>query len=211
MADDKVRSYLPLVDFLSEIAGPNSEVVLFDVREAQGSLVAIRNGVISGRKEGSPLSDFALGILRRGRREGKNFISNYLGKSGGSGKVIKSSTFFIRASDGEIIGMLGINSDLTAFSHVHRILGDMLDADEIQPDDRGESIMDTALSVIEQVIGGYAPDPTKMTTDEKKEAVEALQEKGVFLIKGTVSEVASRLEVSEQTIYRYLKDASPDL
>ncbi|WP_238558869.1 helix-turn-helix domain-containing protein [Yersinia pestis] len=41
--------------------------------------------------------------------------------------------------------------------------------------------------------------------DEKKEIVKKLNEKGVFLLKGAVAEVAMRLETSEQTIYRYLK------
>ena len=45
-----------------------------------------------------------------------------------------------------------------------------------------------------------------MTTEEKKEIVEELNAKGVFLLKGTVAEVAQRLDVSEQTIYRYLKN-----
>jgi predicted transcriptional regulator YheO len=44
-----------------------------------------------------------------------------------------------------------------------------------------------------------------MTPEEKKELVDALNDRGVFLLKGVVSEVADRLEVSEQTIYRYLK------
>ena len=42
-------------------------------------------------------------------------------------------------------------------------------------------------------------------TDEKKDVVDALDAHGVFLLKGIVSEVAPSLDVSEQTIYRYLK------
>ena len=51
----------------------------------------------------------------------------------------------------------------------------------------------------------YSPFRDNSITVEKKEVVDALNDRGVFLLKGVVSEVASRLDVSEQTIYRYLK------
>ena len=105
--------------------------------------------------------------------------------------------------------MLGINTDLSALSEAHRILGQMLGVSGV--DDGSESgggrisIRETVLSVIERVIGTYGADPARMTTEEKKDVVDALNAHGVFLLKGIVSEVASRLDVSEQTIYRYLK------
>ncbi|MDR0649326.1 MAG: PAS domain-containing protein [Synergistaceae bacterium] len=204
----KVRQFIPLVDFIAEALGPNSEVVLHDTGDLERSLVAIRNGALSGREVNSGMSEFAREILSEGERTGKQFISNYLGKSYSGSKFLKSSTFFIRDEDDKIIGMLGINTDLSALSEVHRILGQMLDVGAIGETGAEEgniSIRETVLAVIDQVIGLYDTDPARMTTDEKKNAVDALNEKGVFLLKGTVSAVASRLEVSEQTIYRYLK------
>lgn len=209
-AEERVRSYLPLVDFLAEVAGPNTEVVLHDVRDREHSLVAIRGEQLSGREVGAPMTDFASHILKHGRHQGKNYITNYLGKAGSSGKFLKSSTFFIRDEAGEIVGMLGINTDLSAVSEVHRILGNMLAVDEsatngVSEREDGPSIKEMVYGVMEQVLNAYAVDPSRMTTEEKKEVVDALNERGVFLLKGIVAEVASRLEVSEQTIYRYLK------
>ena len=212
-SQEKVRSYLPLVDFLAEITGPYSEVVLHDVRNKEHSLVAIRNGQLSGREVGAPMTDFAAHVLRHGKHEGKDYITNYLGKAGSNGKFLKSSTFFIRDDDGEIIGMLGINTDLSVMSEVHRLLGEFLAVDESASNGLGASeqeeptpsVREMVYTVIEQVMSTYAVDPSRMTTEEKKEVVDVLNEKGVFLLKGTVAEVASRLEVSEQTIYRYLK------
>jgi predicted transcriptional regulator YheO len=207
-SEEKIHSFLPLVDFFAEISGPNSEVVLHDVRNKEHSLVAIRNGGISGREVGSPMSMFAMSVLRKGTRGGEAFITNYLGGMDGSGKFLKSSTFFIRDDDGEIIGMLGINTDLSNIVEVHRILGQILAVDEIavsEVDEKGGSIRETVLGVVDRVIEGYGADPSRMTTEEKKEAVDTLNQKGVFLLKGIVAEVASRLDVSEQTIYRYLR------
>lgn len=209
--EEKVRSYLPLVDFLAEILGPTVEVVLHDVRNREHSLMAIRNGSLSGRDVGAPMSDFASQILRHAKNDDRNFITNYLGKAGSDGKFLKASTFFIRDEDGEVIGMLGVNMDLSEFSRAHKLLGQMLAVEEIKGgeplDALGEaaSIRDMVADVIDQVLNEYAVDPARLTTEEKKNIVENLNEKGVFLLKGTVADVATRLDVSEQTIYRYLK------
>ena len=48
--------------------------------------------------------------------------------------------------------------------------------------------------------------PSRMLMEEKKEVVKAFKESGIFLIKGAVTEVAAQLEVSKQTIYRYLNE-----
>ncbi|MDR0654150.1 MAG: PAS domain-containing protein [Synergistaceae bacterium] len=207
--DDRLYWLIPFIDFIAEVVGPNSEVVLHDTGDLERSLVAIRNGSLSGREAGSRMSEFAREILREGQRTGKQFISNYLGKSYGGGKFLKSSTFFIRDSKDEIIGMIGINTDLSAVSEAHRILGQMLEVGGIEensePGGERASIRETVLSVIEEVIGAKGADPMRMTLEEKKNIVCELNAQGVFLLKGTVAEVASRLDVSEQTIYRYLK------
>ena len=211
-SEERVRNYLPLVDFLAEILGPNSEVVLHDVRDKEHSLVAIRNGQLSGREVGEPMTDFAAHVLEHGMHDGRNYLTNYLGKAGSKGKFLKSSTYFIRNDQGEIVGMLGINTDLSAISEAHRLLGQFLaldvadgaarDAEESEAD---PTIEEMVYGVIEQVMASYGVDRARLTPDEKRTIVEILNEKGVFLLKGTVADVAARLEVSEQTIYRYLK------
>lgn len=175
--------------------------------------MAIRNGQISGREIGAPMSDFAARVLSQGKREGKNFLTNYIGKAGSSGKFLKSSTYFIRDDDGEIIAMLGINSDISVFSEMHRVLARVLAVEDALDDtsengDNGDkkfSVKEMVGAVMDQVLNARVVDASRMTGEEKKEVVDALNEKGVFLLKGTVAEVAQRLEVSEQTVYRYLK------
>lgn len=212
-ADDIIRSYLSFVDFLAEIAGAHSEVVLHDLRDKEHSLVAIRNGHLSGREAGAPLTDFALKMLTHAQKDGKQFMTNYLGKAGTDGKFLKSSTFFIRDDSGEIIAMLGINSDLSAFKDFYNLLGRFMsinemesqDVDVNQDPDFEPSIKEMVYSVIDQVIASCGIDASRMTTEEKKKIVDELDEKGVFLLRGTIPEVAQRLDVSEQTIYRYLR------
>lgn len=214
--DEKLSSYIPLVDFIAEIACPNSEVVLHDVRKKEQSLMAIRNGQISGRVVGVSMTDFATRLLNQGIHEGKDFLTNYIGKAGSSGKFLKSSTYFIRDDNGDIIGMLGINTDVSVISDMHRILAQILAVEDVlsdsgdsheNSDSGGEnfSVQQMVDSVMDQVLNTYVIDASHMTGEEKKKVVDILNEKGVFLLKGTVATLAQRLEVSEQTIYRYLK------
>ena len=44
-----------------------------------------------------------------------------------------------------------------------------------------------------------------MTTDEKTQIMKALDECGIFNIRGSVQEVAKKLQMSEPSIYRYIK------
>ena len=60
-------------------------------------------------------------------------------------------------------------------------------------------------SVLERVLSACKAAPSRLTAREKREVVEELNARGVFLLKGVVTEVARRLSVSEQTVYRYLK------
>ena len=46
----------------------------------------------------------------------------------------------------------------------------------------------------------------RMLPEEKRQVVANLNQKGAFFLKGAVGLVARRLGVSEQTIYRYLRE-----
>jgi len=45
-----------------------------------------------------------------------------------------------------------------------------------------------------------------MNPGEKKQIIKELNEKGIFRIKGGIAEVCRHLQISEATLYRYLKD-----
>ena len=50
--NETVRRFLPMVDFLEQILGKNSEIVLHDFSDIDHAIVDIRNGIVSGRKVG---------------------------------------------------------------------------------------------------------------------------------------------------------------
>jgi predicted transcriptional regulator YheO len=83
------------------------------------------------------------------------------------------------------------------------IIGTLTNKD--QPiEDLHTSIEGLTTSIILKTLSGLDIPPDRMSQDEKVDIVRKLNDQGVFLIKGAVTEVASHLKTSEATVYRYL-------
>lgn len=115
--NETVRRFLPMVDFLEQILGKNSEIVLHDFSDPDHAIVDIRNGIVSGRKVGGPATDLALKIMHDPKYRDLPFITGYEGRGAG-GKTLESATFFIREDD-EIVGMLCVNTDLSTVRSIN--------------------------------------------------------------------------------------------
>jgi predicted transcriptional regulator YheO len=117
-----------------------------------------------------------------------------------------------------LIGMLCINYDQ---SKCKSIIEDIQNLFQILPQTSGnsekanpdatdsvetfpESIADMITSILHSVLHHSNIPRERLTQKEKIEIVNILHQKGVFLLKGAVSETAAQLCSSEATIYRYL-------
>ncbi|MFJ5716313.1 transcriptional regulator [Neobacillus sp. NPDC093127] len=217
----QLQPYIPLVEFLGSVMGNQCEVVLHNVRNIENSIVAIKNGHISNRKIGGSLTDLALKILKNKSYVEKDYLINYSGKTQ-DGKIVRSSTYFIKDEIGNVVGMLCFNMDLSIMvetrnlldsliNATHKVPSNGLDLNGKTPSDIGNpiedlhtSIEDLTTSIILNTLSEANIPPDRMSADEKIEIVKQLNEKGVFLIKGAVSEVSVHLKTSEATVYRYL-------
>lgn len=212
---EKLKQYIPMVNFIAQINGKNCEVVLHDVTNPENSIIEIVNNHISGRKVNGPLTDLALGIIKKKAYKHKDYIDNYKATTKNN-KVLRSSSYFIKDEDGELIGMICINIDVTDMVKTRELLDSMIMVDQdngVQNQEQNglsllenleENIDDLILSLITSVLNEYEIAPERMSVDEKMEVVKKLNDNGVFLLKGGVSEVAKQLKASETTIYRYL-------
>lgn len=115
--NETVRRFLPMVDFLEQVLGKNSEIVLHDFSDPDHAIVDIRNGIVSGRKVGGPATDLALKIMHDAKYRDLPFITGYEGRGAG-GKTLESATYFIREND-EIVGMLCVNTDLSTVRSIN--------------------------------------------------------------------------------------------
>lgn len=205
-----IESYLPMVDFIANVYGKNCEVILHDLRKLENSIIAIKNNHVTGRNVNDTITDFALDIISQEKYKNENFICNYTGKTNDGGKDIRASTYFIKDEEGNLIGMLCINIEVTALINARRVIDDfILDGETVEIKEQENfnlSINDHVSSLIIQTLAEFETEPLRMTMEEKKQVVKNLESKGVFLLKGVVNEVAKSLKVSEQTVYRYIKE-----
>lgn len=198
--------FIPLVSGIAATFGSNTEVVLHDFSILPNSIVAIANGHVTGRSVGSPITEFSLKYVKKGETD--QDIINYTGKSF-DGKVLKSSTFFIKDDDGVTIGCYCLNIDLTELYSARKVLDDIMriEEDNKRAEDISTNRVNDVLNDIVQKTINFAGKPVAyMSKEEKVQIVKQLDGQGAFLIKGAIDFVATVLCVSRYTIYNYLDE-----
>lgn len=214
--NNKLEKYIPFVDFLAEILGRNSEVVLHDLSNLNHSVVAIRNSHISNRQVGAPATDLVLKILKENKHQDRHFISNYQGKTAGN-KDLKSSTFFIREK-GELIGMICVNTDKSLINNLEKIVEDIVYSynktnnkdqnihdENLESENLSHSIEEMTRQIVHEITEEKGVKIEYLKQEDKLEIIRDLNNRGVFLLKGAVPEIANIMKTSESSIYRYLQ------
>jgi predicted transcriptional regulator YheO len=221
--------FLGIMDFLGALLGPRSEIVLHDTSDLSRSVVALTNGHVSGRTVGAPATDLVLKVLRNHEDHDADYLANYLAESTAGGRF-RSSTFFIRDAERSVIGMLCINIDDTALVAARDALAAITATVDIRKDSGpagadavpdtdllaglpvrsvmerlSTSVDDLTLDSISRIVTAQNVSPLRMTAEEKIAVIGDLDRAGVFLLKGAVARAALVLEVSEPTVYRYLR------
>lgn len=210
--------YIPIVEFLGKALGEHCEVVLHDVTKPEHSIIAIANGHLSGRHIGGSLTDFTLGLLQQAKKKPIQYVTNYQGK-GSTGHVFRSSSYFIKNEAGAIVGVLCLNYDIQPYLEARHMLdteilkglvlnnGTTVTQAEIEEpvfENLCKTAEDTIHSMISKRLQAYSVEAKRLSVEERMQITQKLDEDGLFLLKGGISALASMLDVSEPTIYRYL-------
>lgn len=204
-----LKSMIPLIEGIANTFGKNCEVILHDIRYPQSSVIAIANGYITGRTVGSPMSEYGLATLRKGQFD-KHKI-NYSKKTK-EGKLLKSTSLFIKDEDDKLIGFLCINYDISELTIAKNIINDMTniidtaDFDESSEESYGSTVNEMLGSIVNKTLESVGKPVAFISKEEKVKIVHLLDEKGVFLIKGAIDYVAKVLCVSRYTVYNYLDE-----
>lgn len=201
----------PVAQGIAATFGKNCEVVLHDLSDPSSSLV-FKAGTVTNREIGAPVTNLVLEALQRYGDATEDLIG-YLNRTK-DGKVLKSSTIFIRDDSGKIIGCLCINFDLTEFQLAKNILEDFCQLKDLTEagfertqEQFARDINEVVDAVVDSVIQELGKPVPVMTREEKIRAVEMLDDRGIFLVKGAVDVVAQALAVSKYTVYNYLEEA----
>ena len=142
----------------------------------------------------------------------RDFVANYEGRTR-PGKRFVSSTYFIK--DGEqLLGLVCVNHDvsdliaisghfrsqMTAFSVPGQVPTQVPYTEELD-----DSIPELSISLIHNTVLRQGVPAGRMTPEEKESLIQTLDRQGGFSTKGAVSQVARELDISEPTVYRYLR------
>lgn len=186
--------------------GPNCEVAVHDLaaHSAGPSIVHIENGHVTGRQVGDGPSNVVMEQLLRNDPDPEDHLA-YLTRTP-DGKILKSSTIYIRNARGRVTAILSINFDISALLMVDSSIGALI---RTEPDTQAERI--TVLNVndlldglIEQSVALTGKPVALMNKDDKIKAIQFLSQHGAFLITKSGDKVAKYFGISKYTLYSYI-------
>lgn len=218
--DTKTRSqYKILAEFLGKTLGPEYEIVLHDINGDNHSIAYIVNGNISGRSIDDPQTDQTFKYIKDQTVSKNNYIINTKGVEKNN-KVVRSSSLFIKDENNKLTGMLCINFNGSKYVNLAKQILKMTGMDNASIENEHLNSPPTFIENISSSISEATDNAVKLSLEnsfvpvdrlnqeEKIEIVRDLEGKGVFMLKGAVSEVAEKLGVSEATLYRYIRIVS---
>ena len=194
---------------LSKQFGPNCEVVVHDLisNDPNSSIVAIENGHVTGRKVGDGPSHVVLEALSSDPSKLEDHIC-YLTRTR-DGKILKSSTFYIRDDDGDTVGIFGINYDITLLLAMETNLKQFTSTEQEtqEPEAISRNVSDLLDELIEQSVKVVGKPVALMNKDDKVKAIQFLNNTGAFLITKSGDKVCKFFGISKYTLYSYIDEA----
>ncbi|RXJ82802.1 transcriptional regulator [Arcobacter sp. F2176] len=204
-----LKAYIPIANLIVKTFGKSCEVVLHDLTQPQNSVVYAANGDVTGRKVGQSF-DHLIKMVLLNKDFKDDYVVNYFFETE-DGKKIKSSSALIRDEKDAVIGMLCLNYDLT-LSHLLQeelqgFLGNTSSTENMKKQEEyilDQDIMSTLDNIIEQIFKNTVKNNEKLTRKKSLEIIRFMDEKGIFLVKGSIDKVANFMGVSKVTVYSYL-------
>nr|WP_296965104.1 helix-turn-helix transcriptional regulator [uncultured Mediterraneibacter sp.] len=206
------------LDFLKQLAhglaiqfGSSCEIAIHDLKtkDLERSIVYIENGHVSNRQTGDGPSGIVLETLQSDPSTIHDKLS-YLTKTE-DGRILKSSTFYIRDDDGSISYIFSLNYDITAFTAASTAIQSLIATKDNFPDLTGDSPRQITHNVnelldllIEQAVAKVGKPVAMMNKDDKVAVVQYLDHAGAFLITKSGDKVSSYLGISKFTLYSYM-------
>lgn len=208
-----VERFLPLTKFIVELMGPDTEVILYCVETRQ--VYHVINPMDDEMFVGSEMRSLERSFLDNRRYEQDDFIVNYRAISKRKNKL-KSATLFLRDDHRRLIAMLTVNANVDRLVELRDLLNVMVSGQHPYDEQQGTSFYNSfdvsvegmVINTIHNELAKYQVAPTRLSQQEKLEIVRSLDQKGIFLVKGAIAELAGVLQTTETTIYRYLNKLS---
>ena len=192
---------------LAATFGSNCEIVIHEIseRSAESSIVAIENGHVTGRKVGDGPSHVVLEQLGKPRRDMEDQLC-YLTRTP-DGKILKSSSMYIRDAEGNICAIFCINYDISALAMAEDAIRSMIQVDDTtrkEPERITLNVADLLDDLIRQADELVGKPAALMTKEDKIKAIQFLGRNGAMLITKSGDKISKHFGISKYTLYSYL-------
>jgi len=199
------RALTQIVDLFEQQFGSNCEVVLHDLsRPYDSTIVDIRNGHVTGRRVGDCGSNLGLEVIRGAVKDGDKF--NYFTNTR-DGKILRSSSIYLRDEDGAVLYSLCVNVDITESVKFENYLHNQNRYELIveHPEEVFvNNVHDLFEHMLERGIQFIGKPPEEMSKEEKTRLIQFLDQKGVFLITKSGEKICEILGITRYTFYNIL-------
>ncbi|MBQ2971690.1 MAG: transcriptional regulator [Ruminococcus sp.] len=190
--------------------GSSCEVVVHDLTDenaANHSIIHIENGHITGRKVGDGASNVVLEQLSEYSKSGeKDDHIGYFAKTD-DGKLIKSTTVYIKDDNKKVISIFSINQDITTLSLASGIITELVSPID-STSDKAERIIPDVNELLDELIWQsvdlVGKPVSMMNKDDKIKAIRYLNEKGALLITKSGDKISNFFGISKFSLYSYI-------
>ena len=188
LESNRLEMLKQIADALAAQFGPNCEVVIHDLsaQNAEHPIVYIVNGHVTGRKVGDGASYVVVEQLTTNDPAPRDHLA-YLTRTP-DGKILKSSTVYIRNSKGKVSAILAINYDISKLLMVESAVHDLISTGEPQQEEPEKIVNVNDL----------------MNKEDKVRAIRFLNQNGAFLVTKSGDKIAKYFGISKYTLYSYI-------
>ncbi len=199
--------YKRLASALAQQFGEHCEIVVHDLTggDPDHTIAVIENGHVSHRREGDGSSRVALEAMQEKDSSQLTDQAGYLMRTH-DGRIVKSSTIYLRDGNGTVTGILAINYDITEMLMAERAVASLLnhkpepkDPERIPQDVNG--LLD---DLIEQSVELVGKPVAMMNKTDKVRAIQFLNKAGAFLVTRSGDKVSKHFGISKYTLYSYI-------
>mgnify|MGYP000726022762 FL=1 len=193
--------------------GTSCEFVIHELnKDLETSIVHIENGQVTNRKSGDGPSGIVLETLHKNAAKVQDKLS-YLTRTE-DGRILKSSTLYIRDAHEKISYIFSINYDITALLTIDSALGSLLHTEPEtdtytvskphSPQTITRNVEELLNDLMQQGVALVGKPVALMTKEDKIQVVRYLNDAGAFLITKSGDKVANLLNISKFTLYSYM-------
>lgn len=204
---DELPLFLSIMSGITAQFGDKCEVVLHDLTQGyESTIIEIMNGHVTGRKVGDCGSNLGLEVLRGSVEHGDKY--NYITQTN-DGKILRSSSIYLKNEQGTTIGSICINLDISEFLAAEQTIKSITmhslgqEVNEVFVNDVND-LLDHLLNECQKEVGKPI---SLMSKDEKIKAIDYLDFKGAFLIKKAGDKICRRFDISKFSLYNFLEEA----